>query len=81
MESVTLQQLANIFSLLPTGISVGVLYFSFKIYKKIERNDALTKVNLKATKVMLDQFISDKVGNGEFKAIRAEIDEALIYEK
>lgn len=60
---------------------VGVLYFLFKIYHKLETNDKLTKANLKATKVMLDQFISDKIGNGEFKEVRQEIDEVLIYEK
>lgn len=49
--------------------------------KKIENNDILTKTNLKATKVMLDHFIEDKVGNGEFKQARKEIDEVLIGKK
>lgn len=57
---------------------LGVLFFLFKIYQKIETNDALTRANLKATKVMLDHFIEDKIGNGEFKAARDEIDNALL---
>lgn len=57
---------------------LGVLFFLFKIYQKIENNDTLTRANLKATKVMLDHFIEDKIGNGEFKAARDEIDNALI---
>ena len=35
---------------------------------------------LQATKVMLDHFIEDKVGNGEFRKAREEIDEVLIEE-
>jgi len=57
---------------------LGVLWFLFKIYQKIENNDTLTRANLKATKVMLDHFIADKIGNGEFKAAREEIDNALL---
>lgn len=44
----------------------------------IKKNDGLTRVNLKATKVMLDHFIEKGVGNGEFKETRQEIDEVLI---
>ena len=43
-------------------------------------SEKLAKVNIKATKVMLDHFIEDKIGNGEFKQARKEIDEVLIEE-
>lgn len=72
----TIKEISNFLAII-TPI-IGVFYFLFKIYHKLETNDKLTRVNLKATKVMLDQFISDKVGNGEFKEARAEIDDVLI---
>lgn len=76
MENITVGEIAAFLGiLLPI---LGVLWFMFKIYQKIENNDVLTRANLKATKVMLDHFIEDKIGNGEFKAARDEIDNALI---
>jgi hypothetical protein len=41
------------------------IVFLVKIYLMIKGNTLLTRVNLKATKVMLDHFIEDKIGNGE----------------
>ena len=86
MESITIGQIVGAISTL--GILGGFLIFLAKIYSKvietnskIENNDLLTKTNLKATKVMLDHFIEDKVGNGEFKQARKEIDEVLIGKK
>lgn len=76
MENITLGQIAAFCGVI-TPI-LGVFWFLFKIYQKIEANDRLTRANLKATKVMLDQFIENKIGNGEFKSARQEIDEALI---
>lgn len=76
MENITLGQMAAFIGIV-TPI-LGVLWFLFKIYRKIETNDKLTRANLKATKVMLDHFIEDKIGNGEFRKAREEIDEALI---
>lgn len=76
MGSFTIGEIAGFLGIV-TPI-LGVLWFLFKIYQKIENNDALTRANLKATKVMLDHFIEDKIGNGEFKAARDEIDDALI---
>lgn len=76
MGSFTIGEIAGFLGIV-TPI-LGVLWFLFKIYQKIENNDALTRANLKATKVMLDHFIEDKIGNGEFKAAREEIDNALI---
>lgn len=75
--NVTLGQIGGFIGII-TPI-VGVLFFLFKIYQKLETNDKLTRVNLEATKVMLDQFITDKIGNGEFKQARSKIDEVLIY--
>jgi hypothetical protein len=76
LENITVGEIAAFLGiLLPI---LGVLWFMFKIYQKIENNDVLTRANLKATKVMLDHFIEDKIGNGEFKAARDEIDNALI---
>lgn len=76
MQNVTLGQIGAFVGIV-TPI-LGVLWFLFKIYRKIETNDKLTRANLKATKVMLDHFIEDKIGNGEFRKAREEIDEALI---
>lgn len=83
MESITIGQIVGAISTLT--VLGGVLVFLSKIYKKvietnnkIENNDLLTKTNLKATKVMLDHFIEDKIGNGEFKEARREIDKVLI---
>jgi hypothetical protein len=63
----------------------GVIIYLAKIYAQIKltqeqmsNNDKLTRANLKATKVMLDHFIEDKIGNGEFRDARKDIDEALI---
>ena len=86
IESITIGQVvAGIITLSVLG---GVLAYLGKIYKtlivtnqKIENNDLLTKTNLKATKVMLDHFIEDKIGDGEFKQARKEIDEVLIGKK
>lgn len=78
MENITLGQIAGFL-----GIAIpilGVLWFLFKIYRKIESNDELTRAGLKATKTMLDYFISDKVGNGEFKKARDEIDNVLLHQ-
>lgn len=86
MENITVGQIIATITALSTII--GAFAFLFKIYKKvletnqkIENNDTLTRTNLKATKVMLDHFIEDKVGNGEFKQARAEIDNVLIGKK
>ena len=81
MESITIGQIIGAISTLT--ILGGVLVFLSKIYKKVieTNNNLLTKTNLKATKVMLDHFIEDKVGNGEFKQARKEIDEVLIGKK
>lgn len=76
MQNVTLGQIGAFVGIV-TPI-LGVLWFLFKIYRKIETNDKLTRANLKATKVMLDHFIEDKIGNGEFRKAREEIDEVLI---
>ena len=86
MESITIGQIITALSIL--GTLGGLFAFLAKIYKKvietnqkIENNDRLTKTNLKATKVMLNHFIEDKIGNGEFKQARKEIDEILIERK
>ena len=86
MESITIGQIVGAITIL--AVLGGVLMYLAKIYKKlietnqkIENNDLLTKTNLKATKVMLDHFIEDKIGNGEFKQARKEIDEVLIGKK
>lgn len=76
MQNITLSQIGGFIGIV-TPI-LGVLWFLFKIYRKIETNDKLTRANLKATKVMLDHFIEDKIGNGEFRKAREEIDEVLI---
>lgn len=76
MESITLGQVASALGII--GSIIGVFWFLFRIYEKIDNNDKLTRVNLKATKVMLDHFIEDKIGNGEFRKARDEIDEVLI---
>ena len=83
MESITIGEIVGAIAILT--VLGGVLMYLAKIYKKlietnqkIENNDLLTKTNLKATKVMLDYFIEDKVGNGEFKQARQEIDKVLI---
>lgn len=76
MPDITLGQIGAFIGIV-TPI-LGVLWFLFKIYRKIETNDKLTRANLKATKVMLDHFIEDKIGNGEFRKAREEIDEVLI---
>lgn len=78
MENITIGQIGAFIAIL-TPI-LGVLWFLFKIYRKIEANDKITRANLKATKVMLDHFIEDKIGNGEFRKAREEIDEVLIEE-
>ena len=78
MENITIGQIGGFIGIV-TPI-LGVLWFLFKIYRKIEANDKITRANLKATKVMLDHFIEDKVGNGEFRKAREEIDEVLIEE-
>lgn len=78
MENITIGQIGAFIGIV-TPI-LGVLWFLFKIYRKIEANDKITRANLKATKVMLDHFIEDKVGNGEFRKAREEIDEVLIEE-
>lgn len=78
MENITIGQIGAFIGII-TPI-LGVLWFLFKIYRKIEANDKITRANLKATKVMLDHFIEDKVGNGEFRKAREEIDEVLIEE-
>ncbi len=76
MEQITLGQLAGLIGIvLPI---LGVLWFLFKIYQKIEVNDKMTRINLKATKVMLNHFIENKIGNGDFKAVRQEIEDVLI---
>lgn len=76
LEHITIGQLAGLISIiLPI---LGVLWFLFKIYQKIETNDKLTRTNLKATKVMLNHFIENKIGNGDFKNIRQEIEDVLI---
>lgn len=79
MENITIGQIGSLLAIV-TPI-LGVLWFLFKIYSKIEVNDKLTRANLKATKVMLDHFIEDKIGNGEFKQAREEIDTVLIERK
>ena len=79
MENITIGQIGSLLDIV-TPI-LGVLWFLFKIYSKIEVNDKLTRANLKATKVMLDHFIEDKIGNGEFKQAREEIDTVLIERK
>ena len=79
MEQITLSQVAGFISIvLPI---LGVLWFLFKIYQKIEVNDKMTRINLKATNVMLNHFIENKIGNGEFKAVRKEIESVLLGEK
>ena len=78
MENLTLGQIVADIAIVSTLLGVfGVL---FKIYRKIDNSEKLAKVNIKATKVMLDHFIEDKIGNGEFKQARKEIDEVLIEE-
>nr|DAI63193.1 MAG TPA: hypothetical protein [Caudoviricetes sp.] len=86
MENITIGQIVIAISILST--IGGVLLYLAKIYKKvletsqkIDSTDVLTRANLKATKVMLDHFIEDKIGNGEFKHARQEIDEVLIERK
>lgn len=86
MENITIGQIVIAISIFST--IGGVLLYLAKIYKKvletsqkIDSNDVLTRTNLKATKVMLDHFIEDKIGNGEFKHARQEIDEVLIERK
>lgn len=86
MENITIGQIMVVISILST--IGGVLIYLAKIYKKvletnrkIDSNDVLTRTNLKATKVMLDHFIEDKIGNGEFKQARQEIDDILIERK
>lgn len=79
MSEITLGQIGGFLGLVVPILTV--LWFLFKIYTKIETNDKLTRANLKATKVMLDYFIEDKIGNGDFKSARKEIDEALLERK
>lgn len=76
MDNLTIGEIGKAIALI-TPI-VGIFFFLFKIYNKIDSNDKLTRVSLKATKVMLDHFIEDKIGNGEFRQARKEIDDALI---
>ena len=78
MENLTLGQIAADIAII--GTLLGVFGVLFKIYRKIDNSEKLAKVNIKATKVMLDHFIEDKIGNGEFKQARKEIDEVLIEE-
>lgn len=78
MENLTLGQIAADIAII--GTLVGVFSVLFKIYRKIDNSEKLAKVNIKATKVMLDHFIEDKIGNGEFRKARQEIDEVLIEE-
>jgi hypothetical protein len=79
LENLTLGQIAG-------GLAVGIpiitaLWFLFKIYTKILQNEKLTIASLKAITVMLDHFIENKIGNGEFKKAREEIDDALLYKR
>ena len=78
MENITVGQIAGAIAII-TPIA-GIFFFLFKIYMKIDNNDKLTRVSLKATKVMLDHFIEDKIGIGEFRQARKEIDDVLIKE-
>lgn len=78
MGEITLGQLAADITIISTLL--GVFGLLFKINRKINNSEKLAKVNIKATKVMLDHFIEDKVGNGEFRRAREEIDEVLIEE-
>ncbi len=78
MENLTLGQIVADIAIVSTLL--GVFSMLFKIYRKINNSEKLAKVNIKATKVMLDHFIEDKIGNGEFKKAREEIDEVLIEE-
>jgi hypothetical protein len=76
MENITLGQMSN---LLAIGLPIlGVLFFLFKIYQKIEKSDDLTKMSLKANLVMLDHFIGKGEGNGEFKQLREEMQNVLL---
>ena len=78
MENLTLGQIVADIAIV--GTLLGVFSVLFKIYRKIDNSEKLAKVNIKATKVMLDHFIEDKIGNGEFRRAREEIDEVLIDE-
>lgn len=78
MENLTLGQIVADIAIVSTLL--GVFGMLFKIYRKINNSEKLAKVNIKATKVMLDHFIEDKIGNGEFRRAREEIDEVLIEE-
>lgn len=78
MENMTLGQFATDIGIIAS--IVGMFWFLFVIYRKINNSEKLAKVNIKATKVMLDHFIEDKIGNGEFRKAREEIDEVLIEE-
>ena len=78
MGDITLGQLAADVAIITTLL--GVFSLLFKINRKINNSEKLAKVNIKATKVMLDHFIEDKIGNGEFRRAREEIDEVLIEE-
>lgn len=78
MENITVGQVAEAIAIIiPIA---GIFFFLFKIYMKIDSDHKLTIVSLKATKVMLDHFIEDKIGNGEFRQARKEIDDVLIKE-
>jgi len=83
IENLTVSELIKNIGTL--AVMFGFIIYLAKIYSQIKltqeqmsNNDRLTRANLKATKVMLDHFIEDKVGNGEFRDARKDIDEALI---
>ena len=79
MENVTLGQITGA---LVVGIPIiTALWFLFKIYIKILQNEKLTIASLKAVSVMLDHFIENKIGNGEFKKVREQIDDVLFDKK
>ena len=78
MENITLGAIAGAIAII-TPI-VGILWCLFKIYSTIKKDHKITIATLKAVTVMLDHFIQDKVGNGEFKTAREEIADILIKE-
>lgn len=76
VSSITLGQLAIGLSIIIPILTA--LWFLFKIYTKILQNEKLTRASLGAITVMLDHFIENKIGNGEFKKAREEINNVLL---
>lgn len=76
MNNITLGQIAVSLSIIIPILTA--LWFLFKIYSKILQNEKLTRASLGAITVMLDHFIENKVGNGEFRKARDEINDVLI---